>query len=122
MGITKCQIGDVTESCVELRAEQSVVDPARISHGRGNVSGTVPGHVVKVNRLDVVLVVITAQFERRVRSCLTDAIGCDMIKGSSQWVSRVFDLVRCNTGQEAGRTLGMRIGAVLECAIHPGDQ
>ena len=83
---------------------------------------SVPGHVVEVNGLYVVLVVVTAQLKGWVGSRLPDAVGRDVVQGAVERISGADDLIRGNTGEEAGRTLRVRVGAMLEGAIHPGDE
>ena len=120
--VVQGQVGNVAETGIRLSSEQSVVDLAWVPHRRRNVPGSVPGHIVEVNRFDVVLVVVAAQFKRRIRRFRADAVSGNVVERASERVCRVSNFVRSNTCQKAGRGLGVRVRSLLKISIEPGNQ
>ena len=107
LGVAESQIGDVSESCVGSGAEQPVVNLSRVPHGRGDMTCAVPGHIVEVDRFNVVFMIVAAQFQSRIRRCLANGVGGNVVQSSSERIGGVFYFKRSNTRQEAGRGLSM---------------
>ena len=63
-GIAQGEVRDVADARVGLHAEEPVVNLARVSHRGRDVTRAIPGHVVEVDRLDVVFVIIAAELQR----------------------------------------------------------
>ena len=68
---------------------------------------SVPGNIIKLDRLLVVLVAVTAEFKRLERCLATNPVGNNMIQGPGLGIRSMFKAEGTGTRKKAGSTLGI---------------
>ena len=84
--------------------------------------GSIPGNIIKLDRLLVVLVAVTAEFKSLERRLATNPVGNNMVQGPGLRIRRMFQTEGTGTGKKTGGTLGMYIRTRLESTIQPRNQ
>ena len=84
--------------------------------------GPVPGNIIELDRLLIILVAVTAEFERLKRCLGPNPIGNNMIQGPGLWIGSMFQTEGTGTGKKTRSTLSMHIRPRLKGTIQAGHQ
>ena len=78
--ILQDQIGYIAVGLQFARAKQAPIGLARVPQGGRYMTGAIPRDVIKVNGLLVVLMAVTAKFQRAERRVLTQLVSENVVK------------------------------------------
>ena len=79
--------------------------------------GSVPGNIIELDRLLIILVAVTAEFERLKRCLGPNPIGNNMIQGPGLWIGSMFQTEGTGAGKKTRSTLSMYIRPRLKGTI-----